>query len=261
MKSSATNGATTENENSISWFANIENQSKKNLSPQFRELCTKMLLHREIGEKQIITVTSDSRGKGKSFVATHLAKSLATLDLNVLIIDMNLENPSIEENFETQSSYTLADVFQKHIGIQEAVQITSIPGLDILTAGNFAFGINSLIATNSINKILNELKEHYDFIIMDASDTTSSMDAIPCMKFSHSTLFVMNQAATEQNVFDKISQIKADYHIKNIFFISNNIKYSKKQSSVKTIQLNTEKDRGDSVPKTPFLKRVALWFY
>ncbi|MEP7168859.1 MAG: CpsD/CapB family tyrosine-protein kinase, partial [Bacteroidota bacterium] len=256
LKSFRQPASAAQNESSIARIANIENENKKNLSTQFKNLCTKMLLQREAGEKQIITVTSDSSGQGKTFIATHLAKSFAALDLNVLVLDMNFANPSIEENFETQTSYTLADVLQKQVGIQEAVQITSIPGLDILTAGNFVNGINSLIATNSMNKILNELKGHYDFIIIDAADTTNSLDAMPCMKFSNLTLFVSNLKSDEQDISNRVSQIKADYHIENIHLVSNNIKLSKKQKPSKAVIRNL-----DSVPKTPFLKKVALWFY
>ncbi len=261
LKPFGANESTSENQNSLSYFASIENGTKKDLSTQFGNLCTKTLLLRAAGEKQIITVTSDSVAEGKTFVATNLAKSLVSFDLNILVIDMNLENPSVEENFETTVNYTLAEVLQKQIGIQEAVQITSIPGLDILRAGNLPYGINTLVATNHIAKILNELKGHYDVIIIDASDVTKSMDAIPCIKFSNSTLFVVKAGTDQKSVLEKTKQIITDFHIENILFVMNNVKLSGKHKRKKIIRQNQEKNQDGASAKVPFLKKVALWFY
>src|SRR6185436_18604674 len=168
-------------QNVISYLATIDNRNKKDTSIQFREICTKMLLLRKAEEKQIFTITSCFSGEGKSFISSQIARSFASIDLKVLIIDMNLENPSVEESFDTRSSYSLSDVLQKRVALEEAVQITSIPGIDILTAGNFPHGINSMVTTNGISKVLNDLKSHYDIILIDSSDITSSFDAIPCM--------------------------------------------------------------------------------
>jgi cellulose biosynthesis protein BcsQ len=107
-----------------------------------------------------------------------------------------------------------------------------------------------------MGKILNELKEHYDFIIMDSSDTTNSVDALACMKFSNHTFYLVNPKTDEQTVFNKVSKIKTEYHIENILFILNNVKPSKKQKSERSIIRNLE-----TATKTPFLKKVALWFY
>jgi capsular exopolysaccharide synthesis family protein len=250
-----------ETQNPISYFANIEDTSKNDTSTQFQKLCTKMLLLRNEGEKQIITITSDEPAIGKTFVATHLSKSLASLDLNVLLIDMNLINPSIEETFEANATYTLADVLQKKNSIQEAVQITSIPGLDIIIAGELTNGMNSLIATNNITKILNELKGHYDVIIIDAADITSSMDAMPCIKLSNSTLFVVKTGADEKQITDKAEQMKTEYNIENIYFISNNLKHALKQKQKNKSNQTKGNEQGRTKSTTPFMKRAALWSY
>ncbi|MEO5570060.1 MAG: AAA family ATPase [Bacteroidia bacterium] len=246
-----------ESETSLSYFANIEDGNKKDLSTPFKSLCTKVLLLRNEGEKQIITVTSDEPGAGKTFVATHLAKSLASLDLNILLVDMNLSNPSVEEKFETRVNCTLANVLQKQNSIQEAVQITSFPGLDILIAGEFPNGMNSLIATNNISKILNELKGHYDVILIDAADTSNSNDAMPCIKFSNSTLFVVKTGVDERQVAAQTAQIKTEYKIETIYFISNDVKKTTKKKPHQSKRNNKE----IAVAAPPFMKRAALWSY
>jgi tyrosine-protein kinase Etk/Wzc len=245
----------------LPWLANIRMQNHKKSSLQFQNLCTKMLLLTEAGEKQIITITSEEKGDGKTFIVRHLAKSLVALDLNVLIVDLNLINPSIGEQFEIQINYTLTDVLHKHVAIHEAIQITAIPNLDILAAGQLPFGINSLIATNRIGKILTELKEHYDYIIIDSADTTNAMDAIPSMKLGNITLYIAKEKCDEQFVLDKVFKIKTSYNIENVFFLSNNFKHSKKSGQVRPASKNLEKSKDIVVTKRPFLKRVALWFY
>lgn len=250
---------------SIPYFASIENGSKIDVSRQFENICTKLLVLKGESEKQIITVTSTNEGVGKTFVAVQLAKSLVALDLKVLLMDMNSSNPSLHGVFETNPSTTLAEIIQKQNQVQDAVQITSIPNLDIIAGGEFTNGINSLIATNKINRVLNDLKKYYDYIIVDACDTFDSMEAIPLMKMSDLSLYVVNVKSDANSIFEHIEHIKKDYQINNIHLTLNSApsitKYLSQKHKIKLLRNKESQTTQPSNERPSFLRRVALWFY
>lgn len=252
----------------IPFFASIDNGMPKNIAEQFKNICTKMLLLREQDEKQIVTVTSAAAGDGKTFVATQLAKSLASLDLKVLVLDMNLTNQSVENLFDAKTNYTLADVLKQQTSLQDAIQITAIPYLDILIAGELTQGISNLIAKNKLNHIFGELKKHYDFIIVDTTNTTNAIDAIPLMKMSDFTFYVVKSGAEAASIFETTDQIKNDYKIDNISFILNKIQTHTNHLGVtmahkmRVIHKDDEGDQNQPAREShSFLKRAALWFY
>lgn len=251
---------------SIPYFASIENGSKKDISVQFSNICTKLLVKRQETRKQIITVTSTTAGEGKTFISTQLGKSLAALDLKVLLLDMNSENPSLDCIFELSTNQTLAEVIQKQNQFQEAVQLTSIPDLDVMIGGNFPNGINSLIAANKISQVLDELQKHYDYIIIDTTNTINSIEAIPLMKISDINLYVVNSGADANSVFENAEHIRSDYNLDNLFFILNKItgtiNHTGSQISKKSFSRVILKDsEHQNSERIPFLRKVALWFY
>ena len=259
-----TNRKSIDERKSIPFFGNIESRNSESMTSAFRNICTKLLVLRNENQKQAITVTSANAGDGKTFFVSHLAKTLAASDLKVILISMNAFGEELEKIFNVQPQHTLAEVFQKKINLQEAVCITNIPDLDILAGGMLTEGINSLLINHKMGSIFNELKQHYDFIIIDSPDTKSSEDSIPLMKSSDINLFIVPHGSDAPQTFETAENLRNDFKIENLFFVLNNTSGTgmKFKSTLKTRQGAT---LNDSVNKhaepTTFLKRVAMWFY
>ncbi len=249
----------------IPYFAALENRNKKALAEQFNTICTKILVTATVGEKTVITVSSSASGEGKTFTATGIAKSLAALDLKVLLVDMNLTAPALQEQFDARISYTLADIFENKKELQEAVAITSIPNLDLLVGGIFSNGINSLIATNRLSKVLTELKKHYDFIIIDVENTMESVNAIPLIKAGDLNLYVVKNGSDAASIFDHAEQLKDDYKLNNLFYILNNGfamgSNTRRQENKQTARGQETQNADKQKSKISLMQKAALWFY
>ena len=264
-KSRITNRNSFDSQNAIPYFAGIEKSSKPDTLKQFKDVTSKLLIMRQGENKQMITITANGKGQGKSYITAGLAKSFSSLGLKVLVVDMNDLNPAIEEIFETKTSYTLADVLSNQVQLQEAIRITSIPDLDILVGGELNMGIAPLLVSGKLNTILNELQNHYDYILVDTGDVQSSMYSIPFMKKSNINFCVIKSGDNVNNVFETTKHFKNDYKIENLFFILNKTKgrtnhfgepVKKRRNSSPIKRINR-----DSVEQPSFLKRAALWFY
>ena len=72
---------------------------------------------------------------GKSFVATQLARTLAAQDKKVILLDLNSYDPKVASNFDVRNGCGMKDIYTQQCSLQDAIQITSIPNLDVITSG------------------------------------------------------------------------------------------------------------------------------
>ncbi len=228
----------------------------------YQDLCTRILMRPSV---KIITFASTGRGEGKTFVATRFAQALAAMDKKVLLIDMNHLNPEVSEYFDVSPERTMADVLDGTCDIHDAVCITSRPNCDMMVSGELPAGINSLIISRKRETIFNDLKKHYDFIVVDTPETGMVIDAIPMMHWSDLTLYVVRANTTRKQSLHVAEQIKADYGIENLFFVLNASKRTLPASRNRTTRNrnNTRQIQANKMPKyvPEVLRKIALWFY
>ena len=87
-------------------------------------------------EYQVVQITSALPGDGKSTVAANLAASVAKASKRVLIIDADLRRPTIGSLFGVkESSLGLTSVLNGECSTSDAIQQSSVTGLDVLPTG------------------------------------------------------------------------------------------------------------------------------
>lgn len=83
-----------------------------------------------------IGVASCARHEGVTTVATGLAVAAARLSADpVLLIDANFSNPALHAAFGLSQGPGLAEVLMNEASLAEVAQVTPLPNLKILTAG------------------------------------------------------------------------------------------------------------------------------
>jgi receptor protein-tyrosine kinase len=111
----------------------------------------------------LIMVTSSLPGEGKTFVAVNLAISIAMeLDKTVLLVDADVSRPSVLSRLGLESSRGLLDVLTVHnLSMPEVLLRTNIDKLSILPAGTPNGRATELLASESMNDLLDELAARY----------------------------------------------------------------------------------------------------
>ena len=137
--------------------------------------CRSSLLHQmEEGQKTVL-VTSNATGDGKTYMAIHLAESLAEMGKKVLLCDMDVRNPSVALAFNLLEEKGLCSILingESDINqVMDLVKKSSVSGVpDILVAGRIpSVHPADLLAHKNMMKVLTILKEHYDLIVLDTS--------------------------------------------------------------------------------------------
>lgn len=158
----------------------IQENRNEMMEETFRSLRTNILFMMKPTEK-VIMVSSTQPQEGKSFVAGNLAVSLAYLGKKVLVVGLDLRRPGLNKIFQLSrkkegiSNY-LSD--PEHTDLLSLIQPSEVtPNLDILTGGSIPPNPTELVARDTLEKAIDQLKEKYDYIILDSAPIAMVTDS------------------------------------------------------------------------------------
>lgn len=139
-----------------------ENQKEKSKIEQFLEKFTrKEPKIKKINTNKIISVTG-SFGAGKSVFSASLVKELEKKKIKTILIDFDILNQNIHTLFGVKNKEEKSIKLEDHI-------IKKYKYLDLLSGTNILFKINNSINIYEFERILEKLKEKYEYIIINTS--------------------------------------------------------------------------------------------
>jgi capsular exopolysaccharide synthesis family protein len=128
--------------------------------------------------KTILVVGSD-HGEGATTTATLLASVLARTNRSqVLLIDCNLRTPSLAEIFhQEEDPRGLTDLMADGTSPEELVRPTPLVNLSVITTGRPCPSPSYLFDSDAIDSALQQLRQRFDFIILDGAPVKDYSDS------------------------------------------------------------------------------------
>ncbi len=121
------------------------------------------------GEATVIQFTSTMSGEGKSFVAVNLALSYCFVNKKVIVVDLDLRKGKFSEYVGVQDGIgASAYLSGKVTDIDKVIHHDALhEGFDIISVGAIPPNPTALLLSENMNKMVEELKKRYDFVILD----------------------------------------------------------------------------------------------
>lgn len=146
------------------------------------------------GAKTII-VTSTLQAEGKTTTAANLAIALANHKHNVLLIDGDLRNPSIIPALglgETQ--YGMGDLLSGKCNLDDVlVRYKDRKHLTLIPGGKPVANPVPLWGSHAAEQLIKELRNRYDYIIIDAPPSAIVSDASLIARYTDGCVYVVRQ--------------------------------------------------------------------
>ncbi len=140
-----------------------------------------------------IVVTSCYAHEGKSTVSYETACNLAESGKRVLLIDADLRKSVLATRLtETTGMKGLSQVLSGQVSEEEGVCHTDIEGLDIVFAGPFPPNPTELIGSSAFKELLENQRDNYDYILIDAAPLGLVIDAAVIASFCDGAILVVN---------------------------------------------------------------------
>lgn len=139
--------------------------------------------------KSIIVVSSNPR-EGKSTVAYNIARVIASDSRKVVLVDANLRRPVLHRRLKLQEKPGFTELLKGEVQVSEALQGTEVTGLYVLAAGALTENSSELIASGSLAKVHEALKENADYVIFDTPAVLASADAQVLASVTDASIYV-----------------------------------------------------------------------
>ena len=138
-----------------------------------------MLLHASRSESlRVIMITSASGGEGKTSLATQLAASLARAWRKTLLLDGDLRKPTAHKVFDVPQDPGFSELLRNEVSVGDAIKPTLLGRLWLMPAGQFDSHALQALAQDNMRTVFEQLKQQYDFIIVDACPVLPVADAL-----------------------------------------------------------------------------------
>lgn len=196
-------------------------QGRRNvINEAFRVLRTNIEF---LGENnKVILFTSFNAGAGKTFTSSNTATSLALRGSKVIAVDCDLRHASLSQYAGNPkigiSSYLAGRETDVDSLITKNVQNSS---LDILAVGAIPPNPSELLATENFVKLINLLKEKYDYVILDCPPVEIVADTQIVEKVADRSIFVIRAGLFEREMLPELERFNTEKKFKNMMLILN----------------------------------------
>jgi polysaccharide biosynthesis transport protein len=115
-----------------------------------------------------ILITSPSQGNGKTTIAVNLALAMSQGDQKTILVDADLRRPAVHSALNLAAKPGLAEIIRGDRSPQAAVRVWRKNKLEVITAGGRLPNVTEIAGSRRIGSILNDLKEMFEVVIVDA---------------------------------------------------------------------------------------------
>ena len=163
----------------------------------------------------VIGISSALTGEGKSLSAVNLAYTTSQLGKRVLLIDCDMRRPSLAAKLPIKKSPGLSDFLTGQASAENLIQLCGIKNderaFHAISSGRTPPNPMELLSSPKMNRMLDRLRQMYDYIILDLPPVGEVGDALAVAKVTDGMLVVVRQ--------DYCNRIALDSAIRQFEFV------------------------------------------
>ncbi|MDR2652015.1 MAG: polysaccharide biosynthesis tyrosine autokinase [Prevotellaceae bacterium] len=172
----------------------------------------------------MILISSAESGDGKTYVAANLAGTFALQKKRTLLLDFDLRRPNLTHFLDSDNrklgfvNYIIGD-----ITLDEAIEHKTEYGIDFLSSGVVPPNPGEFCRLTKLQEMFSELRQRYDYIIIDTSPLGLVADAYNIMPFCDICLMIARSMKTNKSSFKELMKQLHFDKMKNIYVILNDL--------------------------------------
>ncbi len=174
----------------------VFDRPKSALSESFRAIRSSLqFLYKQqnVDGAKTLMITSSVSGEGKTFCSINIATVFALSEKKTVIIGLDLRKPKLFDEFNLTNDVGIVNYLIKQKSIDEIINKTQIPYLDVILSGPIPPNPSELIMSDAMGELMEELKTKYDYIILDTPPVGLVSDALELSQYCDVTLYIVRQ--------------------------------------------------------------------
>lgn len=159
-------------------------------------------------------ITSAYENEGKSSVAANLALALAKNGRKVVLVDADFNKPAVSKIFDLDGSKSLNKAIEGTSSWRSQV-VSDRSGLDLLPCSQDSLKSEILTNSKKLDEIMKELREEYDFVIVDTCPAYLLNEPMAMNELVDATLFIVRQDYATSDVINET--------VKRLTYVKDNV--------------------------------------
>ena len=161
---------------------------------------------------QIIALTSAGPGDGKSLLALALGRSAQLDGARVLAIECDVRQATFQHRLNGVAAPGLLDILRGEVEWPDAIQDDGITEMQFIAAGKPGTDVLGLFLSGKMRQLLQEVREHYDLILLDAPPIEAMTEARVAAALADATLFCVRWRWTTTKTLLHALEVLRDAH-------------------------------------------------
>lgn len=205
----------------------VKAESRDALSEAFRILRTNLgFVFTQHKENKVITCISFNPGSGKTFVSLNLGACLSLAKKKVVVLDLDLRKATLSNLTRLRKHKGITNYLtDETVRIDEVIQHNLYDaGIDVIPAGAIPPNPSELLLNNRLDTLLSELKERYDYIVIDNVPIGMVADSAIINRVTDISLFIVRSGTLNRAQLLELDQLYKDNKLKNMCVLLNGVK-------------------------------------
>ncbi len=181
----------------------VYDKPKSALSESFRAIRSSLQFlykQQKLDGAKTLMITSSVSGEGKTFCTLNIATVFALSEKKTVIIGLDLRKPKLFDEFNLTNEVGVVNYLIKQKTVDEIINPTQIPFLDVITSGPIPPNPAEMIMSDGMKELIEELKQKYDYIILDTPPVGLVSDALELAQYCDVTLYIVRQNFTKKDM-------------------------------------------------------------
>jgi len=197
------------------------------VSEAVRNLRTSIIMSNPNQDKKVIMLTSSIPKEGKTILSYALAQNMVGLGKRILLIEADIRRRVHSVKIDRNNTVALLDLMMGHKEFKDVNPFVEELGFDILTATRSDMNAADLFASERFPKLLTELREYYDYIIIDSPPVLSVPDARLISTISDISIYIVKWNKTTHAQVEQGIDMITSMGVKTIGLVLNQIDSNK----------------------------------
>ncbi len=181
---------------------------KSMVSEAIRTLRTNLDFFSVNSAKKVIAISSTVSGEGKSFIAMNLGGVIALSSKKVVLLDLDMRKAKPHSPVKQEDlSKGISTILIRKNSWQECLLKTPLDNFDVIPSGPQPPNPSELLLNGEFNNMLEELKSHYDFILMDTPPVGLVTDGIMAMKRADISIYIFRANYSKKEFLQNLQRI------------------------------------------------------
>lgn len=205
----------------------ISKNQRTLIAEQFRFLRSNLAFILNEKSNKVLAVTSGISGEGKTFFSINLAISLGLTGKKVAILEFDLRKPAMVKALNLDISVGLSELLEqkKPVEIDEVIhEIPDLENVSIISSGDVPENPSELMLGGRLDVIIDELKDRFDYIIIDTAPVGLVSDAFALSDIADAIIFMVRYNHSTLAQVKTIEDIRKKKVFKNPLIVLNDAK-------------------------------------